>query len=290
MVFLVCCWGLEFIFAKKALEAMEPLTLVFFKYTIGAILVLAFKFRSGDKSFISKKDIPIFFICAFLGEIGYFYCEYTAMDYLPISLITIVLSFVPVFSIFIEKILYKRSATKPMMVGVFFCVCGVTLVIGADYQELMTGRLVGYVLAFGAVAFWNAYNFITASLHNRYTSLSLTFNQLVCSILLLLPYALFNPPKEGSVDAGVIGAIIFLGIVSGAMGFIILVRALHVIGVTPTAMFSNFLPVTGTFFGWLCFGETISFLQFVGGIIIIGAACLVIHEKEKIVKQTETNI
>ena len=40
MTLLMFAWGLEYIFAKRALAVIEPLTLVFFKYSIGFVLVL----------------------------------------------------------------------------------------------------------------------------------------------------------------------------------------------------------------------------------------------------------
>ena len=59
---------------------------------------------------IRKKDIPaLHFTCPFAGEIIYFYCEYTAMDYIPVSLVSIVLAFVPALSIIIEKVLFKNA-------------------------------------------------------------------------------------------------------------------------------------------------------------------------------------
>ena len=94
MIILMFAWGLEYIFAKQALDVMEPLTLVFFKYMIGLVVTWIIKLKAEGKSLMRKKDIPLFIFCAIFGEIGYFYFEYTAMGFLPVSLITIVLAFV----------------------------------------------------------------------------------------------------------------------------------------------------------------------------------------------------
>jgi len=112
MIVLVFAWGLEYIFAKQALTVMEPLTLVFFKYLIGLVVVLLIKLRAEGKSLMRVKDIPLFIFCAIFGEIGYFYFEYTAMEYLPVSLITIVLAFVPALSVLIDKAIFKKKITK----------------------------------------------------------------------------------------------------------------------------------------------------------------------------------
>lgn len=280
MIVLVFAWGFDYVVAKQALLTLDSLTLMFFKYSAGFVVILILKLKM-DRVLIRKKDIPIFLACAIFGEIGYFFFEYNAMDYLPISLITILLSFVPIVSLLTEKILYNRRITRFMTIGVITCTLGVALVIGADFRLMFSGRLIGYALAFGAVSSWNAYNFITAAVHDRYTSITVTFYQLTFAVLLLFPYAITHLPAAADVTQEVILGIIYLGVISTGIGFYIQVRALHIIGVTPSAMFSNLLPVTSTFFGWIVFKEWITPLQLIGGVVIIVSAALVIREKEK---------
>lgn len=281
MTFLVIAWGFDFVVAKHALELLQPLTLLFLKYTLGLCLVVCIKLKTDRKSLVRKKDIPLFILCSICGEILYFLCEYTAMDYIPISLISIVLAFVPALSIIIEKVLFKRTVTKTMVIGIAVCIFGVALIIGVDFQLLFQGRIIGYLLAFGAVFAWNAYNFLTASLHDRYSSITLTCTQLICTSLLILPYALHNMPPLEDFTPLAIGGIIYLGLINAGLGFLITVRSLHVLGPTSTALFSNFLPVTSTFFGWIILHESISGLQIAGGVVVIAAACIVIKEKGK---------
>jgi drug/metabolite transporter (DMT)-like permease len=282
MTVLVFAWGLEYIFAKQALNIMDPLTLIFFKYFVGFAVVAVIKFKTEGKSLFRKKDIPIFIFCAIFGEIGYFYLEYSAMGYLPVSLVTIVLAFVPALSIIIDKVLYKKKTTRKITLGLVLSIVGIALVIGVDYRILFQGRLAGYLLAFGAVISWNLYNFMTASLHENYGSVTLTLNQIVCSLLMILPFAFRHMPAPETVTIGVVAGVLYLGLFSTGLGFIIYVRALNVLGPTVTAIFSNFLPVTTTLFGWLILKETISILQMAGGTLVIFAGFLVIKEKGRL--------
>lgn len=282
MTLLVFAWGLEYIFAKQALVVMEPMTLVFLKYCIGFAVVLIIKLKTEGKNLMQKKDILLFLFCAIFGEIGYFYFEYTAMEFLPVSLITIVLAFVPVLSIMIDRVVFKKRTTKKMSIGILFTIIGIALIIGVDYRILFQGRINGYLLAFGAVITWNLYNFLTASLHERYGSATLTLNQLICTLLLTWPYGLAHMPHLGAITPGVVGGMIYLGVFSTALGFLIMVRSLHILGPTATAIFSNFLPVTTTLFGWLILKETIMPVQMLGGVIVITAGYIVIREKGRV--------
>lgn len=285
LLFQVTAWGFDYVVAKQALELLQPLTLLFLKYFVGLIPIFIIKMKMDRKSLVRKKDIPLFILCSLFGEILYFFCEYTAMDYLPISLITIVLAFVPVVSILIERVLYKRKVNKVISIGAVVCVLGVVLIIGVDLDIIFQGRWLGYLLAFAAIFLWNAYNFLTASLHENYSSITLTFTQLTCTGCLLLPYAIHSMPPAETFTPGVVGGIIYLGLVNVAAGFLINVRGLHVVGPTVCALFSNFLPVSSTFFGWVLLGESISFMQIIGGIVVVASACVVIREKGKIENQ-----
>ena len=286
MCMLVCFWGLDYVFAKEALNILQPMSLLFLKYSVGFIVLLAIKLKVDRKAIVRLKDIPWFILCSLTGEILYFFCEYGAMDYIPVSLITIILSFVPAVSIFIDRILYKKKASPKMLLGVMACIIGVIIVIGADFRVLLEGRILGYMLAFGAVISWNCYNFITAKVSENYNSATMSFTQLTCTVLMVMPYALHNMPPIDDFTPGVIGGIIYLGCVSAGVGFFIMVYGLKVLGPTISAMFSNFLPVTATIFGWLFLGETIGMMQFAGGALVIASSCVVIAEKGKMEEQS----
>ena len=285
MCLLVCFWGLDYVVAKDALNILEPMNLLFLKYLVGALLVFGIKLKQDRKTIVRPKDIPFFILCSLTGEILYFFCEYTAMDYLPVSLITIILSFVPAVSIIAERIIFRRKFTWKMLMGVIICIIGVAIVIGADFRTLLHGRMTGYLLAFGAVISWNIYNFMTASLSSNYSGTTMAFNQLFCTLLLGGPYALHTMPPMDTFTPAVTLEVIYLGLVNGGLGFMIMVNGLRVLGPTISAMFSNFLPVTATVFGWILLGESVGVMQLIGGAIVIASSCIVITEKGKMEEQ-----
>jgi len=282
MTLLVVLWGYEYVPAKHALELLTPMTIIFLKYFIGLCLLVGVKFWKDGSSFFQKRDIPWFVACAVFGELLYFWSEYSAMNYMPVALITIVLSFVPVLSFLIERLVYGVKASVKIYLGVAVSIVGVALIVGADFGILLEGRVVGYLLAFFAVFSWNTYNFMTKKLAGDYPALTLTVNQLICTVLLSAPFALANMPPWSDFTPVILGGIMYLGLVSAGVGFLIYVKAIAVLGPTPTALFSNFLPVTATFFGWVFLQESIGLVQLLGGVIVIVAGSLVIREKGRL--------
>jgi drug/metabolite transporter (DMT)-like permease len=281
MVILVISWGFEYIAAKKALDTVQPITLVFFKYIVaGSVLIIVKLIRDRHWPF-HKKDIVFFIGCAIFGDIIYFAGEYGAMHYLPISLVTIILSFVPAVSIVLEMIIYKVKPTLPIIIGIVVSILGVGLVVGADFSILLNGRFIGYLLAFMAVFSWNCYNFITHRLTKHYNPIDLTLYQLIAAVIVCSPYAVFHMPAASAWDAELIWSILYLAVISCSIGFVIFVNSVRVLGVTPSALFSNMLPITSTFFGWLCLGEKVKLIQLIGGVVVVASGSFVLWQKGK---------
>jgi drug/metabolite transporter (DMT)-like permease len=281
MIFTVMSWGFEYALAKDAMVAIEPITLVCFKYTVALFVIALVKFKLEGKSWMKRADIFLFMLCAATGEILYFYMEYEAMNYMPVSLITILLTFVPVVSILVEWVAFKIKPSAALIVGVLVSLCGLVIIVGVDVSTILQGRFIGYLLCIGAIISWNIYNFITSSLGSRYQPLTLTFNQLTCTVLLTWPLALANLPEPSEISLLIVGEVLYLGIVSGGIGFVIYVSALYTLGPTTVSVYANFMPITATFFGWLLLNEMITGMQLFGGVIVIAAGYFVIREKGK---------
>jgi drug/metabolite transporter (DMT)-like permease len=277
MTLLVCLWGLEFIVAKKALEDFDPLTLVFFKYSVAVAVLTPIKLAIDRRINIRRKHIVPLFVCALFGEIIYYVSEYQALSYISVAVLTIILSFVPLLSILIEWVFFGRRPSSLMIAGVCACILGIALVIGIDLGQLR-GAPFGYVLGAVAVLVWNIYNFFTERLTGAFTVLDLTLYQIVCTLILLAPYMLANPPALASMTPAALGGALYLGL-SNALGFFIYVNALSVLGSTPCALYTTFMPVTAAFFGWILLKETLRPLQIAGGAIVIASACAVLRQK-----------
>jgi drug/metabolite transporter (DMT)-like permease len=281
MIMLVFLWGLDFIAAKAAVDVTAPITIIFLKYFPAFFILLVIKLIRDRKFHIRKQDIIYFIACAIFGDVLYYASEYSAFEYLPVSIVSLVLAFVPAISIVTEIFIYKKLPTVKIMLGIVVSAIGVGMIVGADYHELLSGKLIGYLFIFGALISWNIYNFITERLSDNYDPIELSMYQIAGATIFSAPYALTHLPPASAIDMNFILAMAFLAIVSGVIGFIIYVNSVAVIGVTPSALFSNMMPVTTTFFGWLMLGERISALQFAGGIVVIVAGAVVIYQKDK---------
>ena len=281
MSLVVVVWGSELCVGRALINTFSTVNVLMFKYPAALIGVTVMKkvFARDEKT--EKKDFIMYFLATFFGVVLYMICEYTAMRYMPISLVTIVLGFVPVVSIIIDRILYGKRMTGKIILGVAGSVIGVAIVIGTDFHLLFEGRLIGYILAFLAVISWNAYNFMMTPLSGKYSDVTAGFNQILCAFLMMLPMQLTHLPEVSLLTPGMVVGIIYLGLVSAMIGYIVEPIALRNLGPTTTGIFSNFLPVTSTVFAWAFLGQSLTIVQIIGCAIVIGFSCLVIVEVGK---------
>lgn len=286
MAALVIIWGMEYIAAKTSQMVFDTMTIVFMKYFLAILVVTVFKFATKSHTILRKKDIPLFIACSLLGQVIYFYCEYQAMDYMPVGLVTVVLAFLPICSIFTEWALYKKKPTGKMIGGVIFCVLGVALIIGVDLEAVLSGQFIGYLFCCAALFCWNGYNFVCEHLTGSYDKFTLTFNQMLCTILLAAPMGLSQFPGFSVFeDPKFIMSVCFQGLICSGLGFSVYMYSLKLLGSTTMAVYNNFLPITTALFGWMLLGETLAGMQIVGIAVTILAGLVVILEKAKQEKQ-----
>ena len=285
MVFLVIAWGAEMPIAKEALEAVDPLVILTVKYVLGAAVMAGVLLKISGFHKLKKRDLPICVLCTILGHILYYFCEYSALEMVPVANITILLGFLPVGSVLVEKLLFKRRVSKVLMIGMLVCVGGIMLTIGEDLLSLGSGKLVGYVFCFGAVGAWLAYLFVTESVSEDYDSNLIAFYQTLIAAVITMPYTLTHLPDFSAMEPKVLCELVYLGLVSEGLCFMIEVKGIQKLGPTISGVYSNFLPVTTAICGVVMLGQSLGILQCMGGIIVIFSGCAVIWGKSRLERE-----
>ena len=281
MSLVVFVSALEFVLAKSVLTVIPPLTLIMFKYLIAFVVVFGIKLTRSRRWPFRARDIPVFVLLAVLGEVVYFAASYSALSYIPVALVTVIMALAPVLSIVFDKYVYRRKVRAPTVLGICVSMVGVGMVAGVDPGMFANNRIFGYLLAFIPVICTNTYNVFAIRLSARYSSFDMSLYIIAATVAVTLPYGLGHLPPASAVNASLILPVLFIGIGVGAFGLFAYVNSLSVLGSTTTLLFSNFIPVISCVFGWLCLGETILPLQIIGGAILLTGCAAVIWFKDR---------
>ena len=283
LLILSVLWGGTFFFAKIALVAFPPLTLVLGRVALGALALLAWLRLTGVKV---PRSVPVwraFFGMGLLNNVLPFTLIFWGQAALPheiaASLASILNATTPVFAVVTAHFLTRdEKLTPPKLTGVMLGFAGVAVMIGprllASDQGGATAHAITGMLACLAGAL--VYGF--AGLYGRrfkamgVAPVQTAFGQLAASSVMMAPLALVvdQPWTLPTPDAGAWAALVALAFVSTALAYVLYFRILAHAGATNLMLVTFLIPVSAILLGWLFLGEHLQAVH-VAGMLLIGA-------------------
>ena len=276
LALLSVLWGGSFFFNGVALRELPPLTVVFLRVALAAILLLpllsAFRIRfpaglSGWRPF---------FVLAFLNNVLPFSLIVIGQTYIPSGLASIVNATTPLFTVLVmaaagdEKLIARRVA------GVVIGLAGVVILRG---QGLGFGSGQGFgILLCLAAAFSYGLSALYArrKLSESPPLATATFQMLASSLMMTLIATVFERPWQLPMPGAATWlAMLGLAALSTALAYIVFFQVLRRSGSTNVMLVTLLIPVTAILLGYLVLGETVSLREIIGA-LIIGSALLVI--------------
>jgi drug/metabolite transporter (DMT)-like permease len=108
------------------------------------------------------------------------------------------------------------------------------------------------------------------------------------TLIAFLPFFLFETPDYQSLTLVHWSHLVFLGVVSSGVAFILYNYALKTIGGTVSSLGINFIPVFTLFFGFIFLGETMNWIQILGGLlIIILMGFTIVEDNQEVIREHE---
>lgn len=263
----VTIWSMAFVSSKIVLEVMPPLLIVFYRYCF-AVVFFAILLRIKGKNFkVERQDIPLFLSSALIGISMYFVFELAGLQRLQASTTTLILSLIPLFIILVNRVTKTEMLNNTKRFAAIGSIAGVILVVGADVGNV---DLLGYVFMFGAVLSWVVFSFQTSRLTKKYDETKIAAVHAVITLVSFVPSLFIYEVDYSIITMKHWMHVGFLGIISSAIGFALYNYALKEIGGTVSSLVINFIPVITLGFGYLVLGETMGWMQIVGGLMIMG--------------------
>lgn len=103
------------------------------------------------------------------------------------------------------------------------------------------------------------------------SALSFTAWQLTAGGLILLPLALITEPPLPSLTATNVAGLVWLGLIGAAATYALWFRGVARIEPGAVAMLGMMSPVTAVILGWVWLGQSLSLVQFLGAVIVLGS-------------------
>lgn len=263
-------WGGMYVVSKIVLEVIPPFALLTIRLALGFLsLAVVISFRRTRFSFTQKQ----FWQSLLVGVMGYGISlgfQFTGTKFSTASNGALITSATPAFVLLFAFVLLRESITGRQVLALAISTVGVLAVIDPRTAELSPSLFLGNVLLFFAGLTWALYSVLVRRISGNIDLLTSSAVMLLGGIPSSLIFGFYevNSQGIGEITAGIIGGILFLGVISTAVAMFLWNYAFKELPATLASLTFFAQPVVGTLLGWLFLGEKITPLFLLGGVLI----------------------
>jgi drug/metabolite transporter (DMT)-like permease len=238
-------WGLNFLVTKLILAHWNPLGFVALRFSIMAVLALAWAASAGSLRRIERRDWAPLIIAGITGITLYQLCFIYSLERTTVFASSLLASVFPIFTMIGARLTGDEQPSRVRWLGAFFALGGV-----AVFEGIFAGRAAfrpGDLLALSASLMFAPYTIIVRRLRERYSPVTLlaypmAIGTVVLAILGIGP-AIHQP--YGSLSANDWLLFLYVVIFPILLGYAILNWAIARIGAGPASMYAFGVPIVG---------------------------------------------
>lgn len=245
--------------------------LALYRAVMAAILIgLFFVFTKQRIDFKSiKKELPLLLISGMAMGINWILL-FEAYKYTTVSVATLSYYFAPVIVTVVCPILFREKMTAKQILCFVMSTIGLVLVIGITDLGGGSQNGVGILFGLGAAVFY-----ATVILLNKFikgvAGIQRTFLQFIAAIIILIPYVAFTGGISlGGVDGVGWICLLVVGIVHTGITYCLYFTSLKELSGQAAAILSYIDPLVAVVISVTILGEPITWMQLIGGILILG--------------------
>ncbi len=266
----VCLWALNFTASKYILDhGFEPLTYSAIRYSLAALVFLAIVLPLERSLRIERRDLPLValaIVLLFGNQLGFVF----AIDLSTATTVALLFGTLPIFTALIARAVGIEELSRRFWIAAALSFGGVALVT-AGSGESISGNVWGDILALIGAATWAGYSVALAPLMRRYSPFRLSAIFLLGAAVALV--AVGAPQLEDqSLD---LPAGVWLTFAYAVIGPLVITNllwftAIDRVGPSRASLFANLQPFLAAVIALLLLNESLSRLQFAGGLLIAG--------------------
>jgi len=273
-------WGGMYVVSKIVLNVIPPFTLLTMRLVLG-ILSLGIVIALRPKTNITRSQAWQIFPVGFVGygvSLGF---QFVGTKLSTASNGALVTSATPAFILIFAPFLLSEKTTSRRIVALIISTIGVIAVIDPRNAELSPTLFWGNMSLLAAALTWALYSVLVRKVTRTTDVITSTAIMLAGGLPtgLLLSALEIKTQGIGTITLGILGGILFLGIISTAIAMFLWNYAFAELPAAIASLTFFAQPVVGSLLGWIFLKESITPLFLVGGILI--AIGLIISSTEK---------
>ncbi len=263
-------WGGMYVVSKVVLEVIPPFSLLALRLIMGAITLGIVIYFRKNKPTITKEQ---FWKSFFVGLVGYGISlgfQFVGTKLSSASNGSLVTSATPAFVLIFAPFLLRERTTLRGIFALLVSTLGVIAVIDPRNAELSPALFWGNMSLLAAALTWALYSVLVRKISKSADLLAASAIMLLGGLPSSLLFSIWevNTQSIGEITPGIIGGLLFLGIVSTAIAMFLWNYAFAELPANIASLTFFAQPVVGTALGWFFLAEKITPLFIAGGLLI----------------------
>jgi drug/metabolite transporter (DMT)-like permease len=274
-------WGSTYLGIRIAVERIPPILMAGVRFSIAGVFLLVFCRLTGRPT---RLTLDQFWRLAFIGilllSISNAMLAWAEL-YVPTGLAALLLSFTPIWFLFIEHVLLRHGAHvgRAALAGVALGVVGMVVLLWPRLHGIKT--LGGWQLVAAASLLGASFSWAFGSVLARHWRVQVDpmvgsgWQMTLAGILDTAAGLALGQHHAARWDASALGAILYLVVFGSWVGYSAYVYLLRHVPTSKVSTYAYVNPVVAVFLGWAILGERIDAFMFAGLAIIVPAVALV---------------
>jgi len=278
LLLMVLIWAVNFSVIKAALSEVPPLAFNALRFPLAALVVVSALWWQRRLRLPRPEHRLRIAVLGVLANVVYQLLFIFGIDRTRAGNASLLLAGTPIMTALFSAWAGHERPGGRVWLGVCGAVLGMVLIVASGGGEMGFGgdTLSGDLILIGASVAWSLYTVGARDMIAEYGPTAVTAWTLCIGSLGLV---LLGMPELVRIDWGAVSAAAWGGVVyAGALGiglaYLIWNTAVHRIGNTRTATYSNLVPAVALLVAWAWLGEQPQALQIVGAVVIIGGISL----------------
>lgn len=274
LLLLAALWGPSFLLIKVAVAEIPPISLIFGRVGLAALLLyLVLRLSGGNLPRPGRIWIPLAIVALFQTALPFVLLSW-AEQYIDSALAAILNGLTPLFTILLAHLLTTDDKLTPAKaIGIGLGLIGVLFFVAPSLEAGMQTPTWG-ILAMIAVAASYGFAVVYAREHlNHLPSIVTPTGQMILAAIYLLPLMILvdQPLSQPLPSRQAIAAVAGLAIFGTVIAFIIYYRLLKSAAASYVSMVTYLVPVIGVLLGVIILDERLAWNDYIGaGLILLG--------------------
>ena len=270
LVALAAIWGASFLFIRIAAPAIGPIATADLRMLIAGAALVGYYALTGFDAQWRLRWREYLAIGALNSAAPFLLYAYAALE-LSVGLLAVLNATAPMWAALLGAFALRERLTMRRVAGLVVGTAGVVMVCGPEAST----RWLSIAAALGAALCYALTGIALRRWGQGASARGMAVGTQLAGGVLLLPLFAAAPPAN--ITPGVAAAMLALGVVCGAVAYILYFRLIADIGATGALTVTYLIPLFGVLWGALALGEAFTTARVLGALVVTLGTVLVLR-------------